>query len=512
MTVATTTLWGGPARPPCLLDSLVTTARAHPDRVAVVDGDRSFTYAGLHGWVGEVVALLRGHGVRSGDRVAVAGARSAEVVAAFLAVAAVGATYVPLDAEYPERRLAHMLADSGASVLLHTGAGPRFGASAVPVPIPRPGPGAAYEVVACSPDLPVYVIYTSGSTGWPKGVAVPHSCLDGMAEWQRTHSPRPDLRTAQFAPLNFDVSFQEVLGTLCGGGTLVIVPEDLRQDPFELLDWLAEHRVERLFLPNVALTMLAVAASAEDSLDHLSLVEVNTAGEQLVCTPPIRELFERLPGCRLTNHYGQSESAMVSSHVLTGPPSSWPALPPIGVPLPGCELLLDPADPDVPDVGELLVAGLPLSLGYLNQPELNERRYVDVPTTPHGHTRAFRTGDLVRFADGVAWFLSRTDHDVKIRGYRVNPLEVDAWLLEQPGVAAAVCVVVEAGEGARSLRAAVTPKAGVELDVPGLLKALEGVLPEHAVPQSITVLPALPRTPSGKVDRELVAKNLAAAL
>lgn len=166
MTAATTTLWGGPARPPCLLDSLVATAREHPERVAMVDGDRSFTYAGLHGWVGEVVALLRGHGVRSGDRVAVAGARSAEMVAAFLAVAAVGATYVPLDAEYPERRLAHMLADSGASVLLHTGTDPRFGSSAaagqpnaaprpapsaVPVPIPPPGPGAAYDVVACSP-------------------------------------------------------------------------------------------------------------------------------------------------------------------------------------------------------------------------------------------------------------------------------------------------------------------------------------------------------------------------
>ncbi|WP_440900097.1 AMP-binding protein [Actinosynnema sp.] len=500
------TLWGGAADPPCLLEALAEHRRS--ERVAVVDGERSFTYARLHGWVGEIAHLLAARGVGPGDRVAVTGARGAEVVAAFLAVAAVGAAYVPLDASYPPRRLAHMLADSAASLVLS--AGDAYVESAVP--IPEPGAGREHPAVACAPDLPVYVIYTSGSTGWPKGVALPHSCVDNMAEWQRTHSPRPDLRTAQFAPLNFDVWFQEVLGTLGGGGTLLIVPEELRQDPFELLDWLVEHRVERLFLPNVALNMLALAASAEESLAGLALVEVNTAGEQLLCTPAIRALFARLPGCRLTNHYGQSESAMVTSHVLTGPSSSWPSLPPIGVPLPGTELLVDPVDPATPEVGELLVAGLPLALGYLNQEELNAARYTAVPTTPHGHERAFRTGDLVRVERGVVQFLSRLDHDVKIRGYRVNPLEVDAWLLEQPGVAAAVCVVVETGEGARGLRAAVTPERGAELDVSALMGALEAVLPAHSVPQSVTVLPELPRTPSGKVDREAVAGGIASAL
>ncbi len=517
MTAETTararSLWGGPARPPCLLHSITATAAARPGAVAVTDEHRSLTYAELTGWVGEIAALLAELDVREGDRVAVAGARSTEVVAAFLAIAAVGATYVPLDAEYPVRRLRHMLADSGAAVLLHAGAPPNLDQAARAVAIPRPGPGAALRPVACEPDLPVYVIYTSGSTGWPKGVAIQHSCLDNMAEWQRGHSVRPDVRTAQFAPLNFDVWFQEVLGTLGGGGTLVVVPERLRQDPFELLEWLAEHRIERVFLPYVALNMLALAAEVEESLAHLALLEVNTAGEQVLCTPAIREFFARLPRCRFNNHYGQSESAMVTAHTLAGPSSRWPALPPIGGPLPGCELLVHPVDPADPEVGELVVAGLPVSLGYLNQPELNAERFITVPPTPHGHTRAFRTGDLVRFDGDTVCFLGRVDHDVKIRGYRVNLLEVDAWLLEQPGVAAGVCVVVSAGDGGRTLRAAITTRAGeAPPDTAAILATLRSVLPDPAVPRSISLVDALPRTPSGKIDRDALARTITATL
>ncbi|GHH42433.1 amino acid adenylation domain-containing protein [Streptomyces umbrinus] len=510
------TVWGGPAAPDCLLTSLLRTAVAQPEAVAVVDDGTEFTYAGLHHWSLVIARLLTEHGVGAADRVAVTGPRSAAIVAAFLATVRTGATYVPLDPEYPARRLEHMLQDSGAKLLLHTGDRPKYDTAATTLRIPAP-PSAAPRLeytpdeapIACSPDLPVYVIYTSGTTGWPKGVAVPHSCLDNMAAWQWNHSVRPDLRTGQFAPLNFDVWFQEVLGTLCGGGTLVIMPERLRRDPFELLSWLHQHHVERLFLPYLALNMLSMAASVEDSLDHLSLVEINTAGEQVVCTPPIRELFARLPGCRFNNHYGQSESAMVTAHTLDGPSDTWPSLPPIGTPLPGCELLIDPLDPAEPEVGELLVAGLPVSLGYLNQPELNAQRYIGAPPTPQGHTRAFRTGDLVRLDNGIVYFLSRRDHDVKIRGTRVNLLEIDAWLLDQDRVAEAVCVAVEAAGGTRSLRAVVTAEdPATPPDTRTLLAELATVLPPTSIPASLTVVDELPRTPSGKIDREQVHKQL----
>ncbi|MFB7908816.1 AMP-binding protein [Kitasatospora sp. NPDC059146] len=510
MSPAPLSLWGGESHPPCLLAAFEEQALATPGATAVVDGELSLTYGELLARVKGIADGLAAAGIGPEDRVAVTGRRSAAVVAALLGTMWAGATYLPLDSEYPAARLAHMLKDSGAGLVLYADAPPEF---EVPVPalpiagLPTAGTAAKVD---CRPELWTYIIYTSGSTGLPKGVSVPHSCLDVMADWQRSHSVRRDLRTGQFAPLNFDVSFQEVLGTLCGGGTLVVVPEELRQDPFELLEWLGENRIERLFLPYVALQMLAVAAAEEESLEHLALAEVNAAGEQLVCTPDIRELFARLPGCRLNNHYGQSESAMVTAHTLTGPSASWPALPPIGVPLPGCELLIDPLDAAEPNVGELLVAGAPLSPGYLNQPELNAKRFVTVDPTPQGHTAAFRTGDLVRLEDGAVTFLARRDKDVKIRGYRVNLLEIEVRLLDLPTVSAAVCVALDDGQGSRSLHCAVTVDAGAApLDPALAADELRRHLPDPYIPRTFTTVATLPRTHSGKVDRDAVARTLA---
>ncbi|TNH28000.1 AMP-binding protein [Micromonospora orduensis] len=511
--ITETGLWGGTADPSCVLDSFERSLDLRPAALAVADSEHQLTYRELAAWIARISELLRDAGVGAGDTVAVTGRRSAAIVAAAWAVVGAGATYLPLDSTFPRRRLAYMLAESGAKVLLHTGPDPEL-------PAPRritippwsevdPLAGADLRFVRCAPETPVYVIYTSGSTGNPKGVALPHSCIDNMASWQRHHSVREDLRTAQFAPLNFDIWFQETLSTLGGGGPLIIMPEELRQDPIELLDWLARERIERLFLPCVALHMLATAATAFDSLTNLALREINTAGEQLVCTPAIRDFFDRLPGCVLNNHYGQSESHTVSVHTLTGPSSSWPALAPIGLPLPGCEVLLDIAESGDPNVGELLVAGSPLALGYLNQPTLNAQRYVRIPPTAHGHTRAFRTGDLASVENGMLHFLGRTDDEVKIRGYRVNPLEVEACLGRQPGVVEAICVPVSLGAGSRQLRAAVTVTGDAEFDAPAALTALREELPWYSVPPSISVLPSLPRTSSGKADRAAIARLLA---
>lgn len=511
--IVETGLWGGTADPPCVLEAFKRSLSLRPAALAVADSEHQLSYYDLSAWIARITDLLRDAGVGPGDTVAVTGSRSAAIVAAAWAVVGAGATYLPLDSNFPRKRLDYMLAESGAKLLLHTGPDPELAAPRrARIPLWSEVDSSAEPALAfvrCTPDTPVYVIYTSGSTGNPKGVALPHSCIDNMAYWQRRHSARQDLRTAQFAPLNFDIWFQEALSTLGGGGSLVIMPEELRQDPIELLDWLARKRIERLFLPCVALHMLATAATAFDSLANLALREINTAGEQLVCTPAIKDFFHRLPGCGLNNHYGQSESHTVSVHTLTGPSSAWPALSPIGLPLPGCEILLDITESGDPHVGELLVAGSPLALGYLNQPELNARRYVRIPPTAHGHTRAFRTGDLASVRDGVMHFLGRTDDEVKIRGYRVNPLEVEACLGKQPGVGEAICVPVSLGAGSRQLRAAVTVTAGAEFDAAAALAALREELPWYSIPPSISVLPAMPRTSSGKADRAAVARLLA---
>ncbi|MFD9698186.1 AMP-binding protein [Lentzea sp. NPDC059081] len=506
-----TSLWGEPTEPACLAARIPAVAANHPDRVAVIDGDRVLTYRELLAWAARTAEVLRAHGLRRGDLVAIACPRGADAVAALLAVTLSGCAYVPLDLEYPRLRLEHMLRDSAARLVLHVGETFELDTTATAVRIPEPTGDHAAEPVppwinTCDPGLPVYVIYTSGSTGWPKGVVLQHSCLDSVAHWQSVFSPEPDLRTAQFAPLNFDVSFQEIFGGLYGGATLVIMPERLRRDPTALLAWLAEHRVERLFLPYVALKMIAVAASFGAPLDELALVEVNVAGEQLVCSDDIRALFTALPRCRLVNHYGQSESAMVTAHVLEGPPDRWPTLPPIGAPLPGCELLVDVEDGE--DAGELLVAGRPVALGYLNRPELNARRYTAIAPTGHGHTKVFRTGDLVRLRDGRVHFLTRIDDDVKLRGIRINLAEVDAQLIALPGIASAVTVVVEGAGGTRVLRAAVVLVDGVALDEEHTIRRLREALPEVSTPVSITALPSMPTTPSGKLDREAVTASL----
>lgn len=508
-------LWGGAAQPSCLLKSFGLQAERRRADLAVADAGQQLTFGDLTRWIACIAALLDKAGISAEDPVAVAGPRSAAVVATMWAVVGAGAIYIPLDSSYPRKRLAYMLADSGAKVVLHSGPEPALpGVPAVRIPDwTEIGCSARSHLrfVDCNPGAAVYVIYTSGTTGQPKGVALPHRSIDNMADWQRHHSVRQDLRTAQFAPLNFDVWFQEVLGTLCGGGLLVIMPEALRQDPFALLDWLAYERIERLFLPCVALHMLAAAAAERESVANLALREINTAGEQLVCTPTIRDFFSRLPQCRLNNHYGQSESAMVTVHTLAGPSVSWPTLPPIGLPLPGCEVLIDAVDSAHPRIGELLVAGLPLSTGYLNRPELNAERYARIPRTARGHTVAFRTGDLVDVESEVIQFLGRADHEVKIRGFRVNPIEVDACLSEQPGVAEAICVPVDLSSGARQLRAGVTVADGRDFDPASALAALRELLPSHSVPLSIAVLATMPRTPSGKVDRAEVARMLAPA-
>ncbi|MFT7836864.1 AMP-binding protein [Saccharothrix sp. BKS2] len=516
-------LWGGESDAEWLPLALRRTAGERRDDLALVGDGPALTYAGLYAWAHRTAELLRERGVRPGDRVAVAYPRGTRAVVALLGVLLAEATYVPLDPEYPVRRLEHMVTDSAPALLLTDRDVVRHPVTATVPDAPEPD-AAGLDAAGFDPETDVrwpreqvperavYLIYTSGSTGWPKGVEVSYHCIDAMARWQADHSIAPDLRTAQFAPLNFDVQFQEVLGTLVGGGTVAVVPERLRREPGELLEWLAEHGVQRVFLPNLALQMLTIAAT-DELLARLRLVEVNTAGEQLVCTPRIRRFFERLPGCRLNNHYGQSESAMVTAHVLTGPPADWPALPPIGTPLPGCEALVLPDDPAVPTVGELLVAGRPMSAGYLGQPELTARRYVDVPRTPHGHTRAFRTGDKVELVDGVLRFLTRNDDEVKLRGIRVDPLEVDAHLLAEPGVDGAVTVVVESASGHRTLRSAVVlAGGGTGLDTDAVTARLREVLPEVAVPVSITVLDAFPRTPSGKVDRVALAGLLAEAV
>jgi amino acid adenylation domain-containing protein len=358
---------------------------------------------------------------------------------------------------------------------------------------------------ADDPESLAYVIYTSGSTGRPKGVAMPHRPLADLIRW---HRGDPELgrpaRTLQFAALGFDVSFQEMLTTWCTGGTLVTVDEETRRDPERLLHLLVDERVQRLFLPPVALGQLAAVAEAAPRVPA-ALREIVTAGEQLVLTPAVHAFLARLPDCVLRNQYGPSETHVVTEHVLRGPPSAWPSMPPIGRPIAKARAyLLDGHLQPVPTgvAGELYLGGTALARGYLHRPELTADRFIPDPFSGAPGARLYRTGDLARWLpDGSIQFLGRADHQVKVRGFRIECGEVEAALAEHPSVHASAVAAREDATGHKQLVAYVVPQPGMAPTGDDLRTFLRQSLPEHMVPGAFVALEALPLSPNGKVDR-----------
>jgi len=470
-------------------------ARA-PGAAAVVGLDGGeMTYCELTRRARRLAHHLRGLGVGPETRVALSLERSPELLVAMLGILAAGGAYVPLDPGYPAERRAVMLEDSGAAVLLTRASFDRLDLS-----------GGSDEPVdpQAGLDNPAYVLYTSGSTGRPKGVAMAHRGLANLVAWQTASTPGA-WRTLQLTSLSFDVSFQEIFATWAAGGTLVLISEEDRRDPVALLAILRERGVERLFLPFVALQQLAEAAQGETRLPA-SLREIVTAGEQLRITPALAALFRRLPGARLHNQYGPTESHVVTCSTLTGDPTAWPPLPPIGRPLSGTRTLVLDGDGSAAPVGvagELMLGGVCLARGYLDRPDLTAERFVPDLFSSLPGARLYRTGDRARWLqDGEIEFLGRLDGQVKIRGYRVEPGEIEAMLATHPQVAEAVVGAVDRGDGDRRLVAWVIGKGEPPY---AFREFLADRLPEYEIPAAFLLVDALPLTPSGKVDRRRLA-------
>jgi amino acid adenylation domain-containing protein len=478
-----------------------------PNACALVFGGEELTYRELDDRANRLARRLRTLGVGPDVVVGVCLPRSLDLVVAILAVLKAGGAYAPLDPAYPAERLTFMLADTAAPVLLTNPSLaeelPATGASVIAVGEGVPELDAAEVEPLSGPDDLAYVLYTSGSTGQPKGVPMPHAVLANLLEWQRLAWEPPNAaRTLQFAALSFDVASQEILATLAFGGTLVLVDEETRRDPEALLRLLVDAEVERLFVPFVALQHLA-EASVRLQLVPGRLREVMTAGEALQITPAIREFFAHLDGAVLHNQYGPTESHVVTEFTLSGDPAGWPTRPPIGRPIANARIaVLDahgaPAPIGVP--GELHIGGRVLARGYLNRPDLTAERFVADPFGGPGD-RLYRTGDRARFlASGELEYLGRLDDQVKVRGFRVEPGEVESVLALHSAVNEAVVVAHEHGVGDRRLTAYLVAdrRPNVVRDVRAFLREK---LPEHLVPSTFVFLDALPLTPSGKVDR-----------
>ncbi|MEU8264312.1 amino acid adenylation domain-containing protein [Micromonospora sp. NPDC048999] len=493
-----------PQAPALPTERLSRAARAAPDAPAVRHREVTLTYRELDRRSNRLARRLIAHGAGPERIVALAVPRSVDLIVALCATVKAGAAFMPIDPSDPPRRIAALVADAAPALILTASAVPLAGQAVVDLEDLEDLEENDAEVTDADrwaplhPDHPAYVLYTSGSTGTPKGVVMPARALANLLDWQAAALPGgPGVRTAQFTAPTFDVAAQEVLGALGTGSCLDIVDDDVRRDPEALAGWLHEHAVGELFAPNLVVQALAEAlGGGGDTSLSASLTDVVQAGEALVLSAALRRLHG--PHRRLHNHYGPTETHVVTAHRLDDEPAGWPASAPIGRPLPNVRVyLLDealqPVPPGVP--GELYVAGEQLARGYLHRAAHTAERFVADPFGPPG-SRLYRTGDRARWrADGTLEYLGRLDAQVKLRGLRIEPGEIEAVLQEQPGIAQAAVLVRD-----DRLTAYLVPEPGGELpdDLPNRLAE---VLPRQLIPTAYQRLAELPLTRNGKLDR-----------
>ncbi|HEY4460900.1 MAG TPA: non-ribosomal peptide synthase/polyketide synthase [Pseudonocardiaceae bacterium] len=461
--------WNATDRPitPLTLPELVEAQVARtPELTALSWPDGELSYARLNALANQLAHQLIGQGAEPGRIVALALPRSPEIALAALAVAKTGAAFLPIDPAYPAERIEFMLADSAPLLTID-----KLDLTALEGR--EDNPTAPLHL-----DHPAYVIYTSGSTGQPKGVLVPHRGIANFACAEIEHfRVSPGDRVLQFASPSFDASILELLLALPAGATLVSPPEGPLLGE-ALANVLTEQRITHALIPPAALSTLPVGP-----LPHL-IVGGDACSAELVA--------RWAPGRQLVNAYGPTETTVVATWSDPLHPTGAP--PTIGAPIANTTIhLLDPGMRPVPigSVGEIYVSSPGLALGYLNQPGLTADRFVAAPDG----TRRYRTGDLARWDEyGQLHYLGRTDHQVKIRGHRVEPGEVETALQRHPLVEHAV--VVPRDDRLVGYAVCSTPPAAGEL-----LEFLRRALPAYLVPSLIMTIEALPLTPNGKLDR-----------
>ncbi|ALC19242.1 peptide synthetase [Streptomyces pristinaespiralis] len=476
-----------------------------PDAVALVCEDRQLTYAELDAAANRLARLLVARGVGHEDIVAVAVPRSPELVVSLLAVMKTGAAYLPLDADHPQDRIAYMLSDSGARTVVTTresaGELPAVpGVTRVLLDDPSVVAGsAALDDSALGLPIPLdqaaYVIYTSGSTGRPKGVVVPH---DGVGSLIATATDRigigPDSRVVQFASVGFDVTVWDLIMSLCVGGRIIVVPAERRVAGHALTDYIREHRATHMILPPSLVSALPPDCELPDGA-------VLVVGTEAVPGELIARWSGRL---RVVVAYGLTEATVNSTLWLAEAGLQGPA--PIGRPDPNTRAyVLDAALRPVPVgvEGELYVGGRGLARGYLGRAALTAERFVADPYGAPGE-RMYRTGDRVRWrADGNLDFLGRADGQLKIRGHRIEPGEIESAFMACPGIAQAAVLVRDDHRGVKRLVAYLSGDGGTDTEARvGAARAqVSQELPEYMVPSAVVLLDGpLPLTPNGKLD------------
>ena len=493
--------WQGPAlaaAPPATVHEwILRTAAASPTALAVRDAAGSLTYAELVAQARALGEQLKRAGVAPGDRVALSVSRSRALPVALLATLAAGATYVPIDPEYPRDRVRFMLEDAAPRVWLVEGSLPDFappGTTVLDLAALATGeqaPAGASDAVLAA-DI-AYLIHTSGSTGRPKGVLVPHAAVTNFLAAMAAALPiGPGDRVLALTTLSFDIAALELLLPLVTGASVFVVDRTTARDPRALADAIAAQGITLMQATPSTYRMLL-----DDGWVPPAGLKALCGGEAL---PPALAARLRRGVARLWNVFGPTETTIWSTLQEV---AAVDAVVPIGRPIARTQVeIVDARDRRVPVgvPGELLIGGDGVARGYHARPELTAERFVAHPLAQGG--RMYRTGDLAAWRpDGTLVFLGRADAQVKIRGFRVELGEVESVLAAMPEVAAAGARLWDDGQGDARIAAYVVPAAGRTVDAEAMLRRLRALLPSYMVPQHLVTLAAMPLTPNGKLDR-----------
>ena len=494
-------------------------ARAFPDEPAVISSEgEAWSYRRLDEASNRLARKLRALGVGSDQAVGICMERAPELILGVVAVLKAGGVYLPLNPANPDERLLFQLDDTGAGlVLVHRGtrerleerrrlevdseawSGPRAGGDASPLGVPVPAESLAY------------IIYTSGSTGLPKGVGVPHgAAMIHSGVIVEDDALRPGERVVQFSSLSFDVSLEQMLPTLISGAAVVLRDEELA-NPDEMLRGFARLGVTSANLPTVYWHQAVQSWTAESAPPLPLRLRVQCVGGEAMLPEAARRWMALagplgLRGVRLINGYGPTETVVTATR-FTVPDSIPPGASSvsIGRTLPFRAAYVISARGDLQPIGvpgELCLGGV-MARGYVNRPELTAEKFVPNPWSNEPGARMYRTGDLVRqLPGGELDYLGRIDRQVKVRGFRIEPGEIEAVLAALPPVRDCAVLARRDTPGETRLVAYVVPALGAGLTAIAVRELLREKLPDYMVPAAVVFLEALPLTPNGKVDRK----------
>ncbi|SKA48510.1 amino acid adenylation domain-containing protein [Chitinophaga eiseniae] len=499
----------GEAKPAYIAESVISLMESQagkiPDHIAVVFKDEQFTFRQLNDKANQLADYLRQtHGAGPGVKIGVMLERSHLSVLAMIAVMKSGACYVPVDHKYQKDRIRYIMQDADLSLVLSS---KNIAEGTVPE-------GIAFidlydfnyadwshhnPVLVNQPSDPSFLIYTSGSTGKPKGVVQTHSMLNNLIHWNICESGiDTGLRFLQYNSFSFDVSVQDSWFVCSSGGTIYITPEEMKADFQALSAYIVANKIETLCFPFSALSNFFDRLEPS-FIEQQRIKHILCAGEQLTVNKTLENFLHQHPSLCLHNHYGPSETHVVTSYTMGAARQNYQAYVPIGKPLPNTGVyLLDTHRQPVPlyVTGEVYIGGANVAAGYQHLPELTAERFLQLPWADGV---VYKTGDLAYLdRDGDLVYLGRNDNQVKIRGYRIEPGEIKSHLLASDRILQAhVDVVVKNGE--KQLAAYVVPDG--EVTATDIRRQLAGVLPDYMVPAHVVIMEALPVTLNGKIDK-----------